>query len=128
MIFVLSIRRPPRSTRTDTLFPYTTLIRSLPALSFGASNMKKLFLLLFPLSLAACGAGVALDEMAKETPRPACEEFTSSLLDSPSTYRLVEVSQWEEPLNGDGIDAVRDRQPLLGDGGVRRSVAYGIVV
>src|SRR3546814_2989921 len=26
--FVLMIRRPPRSTRTDTLFPYTTLFRS----------------------------------------------------------------------------------------------------
>src|SRR3546814_7003778 len=26
------IRRPPRSTRTDTLFPYTTLFRSLTAL------------------------------------------------------------------------------------------------
>src|SRR3546814_7405192 len=26
--FVLIIRRPPRSTRTDTLFPYTTLFRS----------------------------------------------------------------------------------------------------
>src|SRR3546814_4698853 len=25
------IRRPPRSTRTDTLFPYTTLFRSAPA-------------------------------------------------------------------------------------------------
>src|SRR3546814_957853 len=25
------IRRPPRSTRTDTLFPYTTLFRSLPS-------------------------------------------------------------------------------------------------
>src|SRR3546814_6436996 len=25
---VLMIRRPPRSTRTDTLFPYTTLFRS----------------------------------------------------------------------------------------------------
>src|SRR3546814_20053564 len=28
VIFVM-IRRPPRSTRTDTLFPYTTLFRSL---------------------------------------------------------------------------------------------------
>src|SRR3546814_17800679 len=26
--FCLMIRRPPRSTRTDTLFPYTTLFRS----------------------------------------------------------------------------------------------------
>src|SRR3546814_17320332 len=28
--FFLMIRRPPRSTRTDTLFPYTTLFRSHP--------------------------------------------------------------------------------------------------
>src|SRR3546814_17281112 len=28
MILFLMIRRPPRSTRTDTLFPYTTLFRS----------------------------------------------------------------------------------------------------
>src|SRR3546814_12279342 len=27
-LFVLMIRRPPRSTLTDTLFPYTTLFRS----------------------------------------------------------------------------------------------------
>src|SRR3546814_12599059 len=27
-MFFLIIRRPPRSTRTDTLFPYTTLFRS----------------------------------------------------------------------------------------------------
>src|SRR3546814_11250159 len=29
LILFLMIRRPPRSTRTDTLFPYTTLFRSL---------------------------------------------------------------------------------------------------
>src|SRR3546814_2974527 len=28
--FFLMIRRPPRATRTDTLFPYTTLVRSEP--------------------------------------------------------------------------------------------------
>src|SRR3546814_6630200 len=28
LIFFLMIRAPPRSTRTDTLFPYTTLFRS----------------------------------------------------------------------------------------------------
>src|SRR3546814_13932746 len=31
------IRRPPRSTRTDTLFPYTTLFRSLRAGSPAAN-------------------------------------------------------------------------------------------
>src|SRR3546814_8457448 len=28
VLFFLMVRRPPRSTRTDTLFPYTTLFRS----------------------------------------------------------------------------------------------------
>src|SRR3546814_16217193 len=32
VFFFLMIRRPPRSTRTDTLFPYTTLFRSIMAL------------------------------------------------------------------------------------------------
>src|SRR3546814_17056338 len=31
IIFFLMIRRPPISTRTDTLFPYTTLFRSEPS-------------------------------------------------------------------------------------------------
>src|SRR3546814_4265391 len=35
-LFFLMIRRPPRSTRTDTLFPYTTLFRSLVALAMKA--------------------------------------------------------------------------------------------
>src|SRR3546814_11542458 len=34
----LMIRRPPRSTRTDTLFPYTTLFRSHSASSYDAAN------------------------------------------------------------------------------------------
>src|SRR3546814_10954515 len=32
VFFFLMIRRPPRSTRTDTLFPYTTLFRSVDAI------------------------------------------------------------------------------------------------
>src|SRR3546814_5502128 len=31
------ITRPPRSTRTDTLFPYTTLFRSMPGDIIGAN-------------------------------------------------------------------------------------------
>src|SRR3546814_15612970 len=34
LFFFLMIRRPPRSTRTDTLFPYTTLFRS-PGVGLG---------------------------------------------------------------------------------------------
>src|SRR3546814_12466848 len=33
--FFLMIRRPPRSTRTDTLFPYTTLFRSMMVTQIG---------------------------------------------------------------------------------------------
>src|SRR3546814_13317800 len=38
-IFVLMLRRPPRSTRTDTLFPYTTLFRS-AAVSRGGARRQ----------------------------------------------------------------------------------------
>src|SRR3546814_11904014 len=45
IFFFLMIRRPPRSTRTDTLFPYTTLFRSL--------GLKPLDRLLTPLLCSA---------------------------------------------------------------------------
>src|SRR3546814_6064349 len=38
VFFFLMIRRPPRSTRTDTLFPYTTLFRSTRSQLFAAQR------------------------------------------------------------------------------------------
>src|SRR3546814_6175952 len=38
--FFLMIRRPPRSTRTDTLFPYTTLFRSGRPRRFGPKRVR----------------------------------------------------------------------------------------
>src|SRR3546814_5923154 len=35
------IRRPPRSTLTDTLFPYTTLFRSLPKSRFPSARPRR---------------------------------------------------------------------------------------
>src|SRR3546814_15004169 len=37
------VRRPPRATRTDTLFPYTTLFRSSPAFpsAIGAGKQRR---------------------------------------------------------------------------------------
>src|SRR3546814_11900008 len=40
LFFFFMIRRPPRSTRTDTLFPYATLFRSL---AFFAARCTPLF-------------------------------------------------------------------------------------
>src|SRR3546814_6135775 len=37
VVFFLMTRRPPRSTRTDTLFPYTTLFRSIRS-AFASDN------------------------------------------------------------------------------------------
>src|SRR3546814_15126209 len=44
IFFFLMIRRPPRSTRTDTLFPYTTLFRSyrvIPQCDFPAQGVTQ---------------------------------------------------------------------------------------
>src|SRR3546814_15013277 len=42
MLFFLKIRRPPRSTRTNTLLPYTTLFRSREAIPRGEVNRLRL--------------------------------------------------------------------------------------
>src|SRR3546814_8646006 len=67
-MFVLMIRRPPRSTRTDTLFPYTTLFRSLLIVGAGAIGIE------FASFYRAVGAEVTVVEMA-----PRSEEHTSEL-------------------------------------------------
>src|SRR3546814_20039305 len=41
IFFFVMIRRPPRSTRTDTLFPYTTLFRSNAFVPEPSANLVK---------------------------------------------------------------------------------------
>src|SRR3546814_2635939 len=57
------IRRPPRSTRTDTLFPYTTLFRS--PVSGGSAHLSN-----GRDWVVSCPA----DGVPRGTPRPACRE------------------------------------------------------
>src|SRR3546814_11606204 len=59
------IRRPPGSTRTDTLFPYTTLFRSgvLPLFPLGNANAE-LELLKSQLAEAEADTAVLLDALA----------------------------------------------------------------
>src|SRR3546814_1389037 len=70
----LIIRRPPRSTRTDTLFPYTTLFRSKHGPGDGHDHAHANFLgpnteLIFAL---ACGAllaiGFAIEKLVAGAP------------------------------------------------------------
>src|SRR3546814_15575233 len=66
--FFLMIRRPPRSTRTDTLFPYTTLFRSYTSLRcpMVATSTKS-----WPFSIS---------QMIRKSPtRYRSEEHTSEL-------------------------------------------------
>src|SRR3546814_20534538 len=56
LCFFLMIRRPPRSTRTDTLFPYTTLFRSLRRV--GKKEERSMLLARLTLAAAALFAGI----------------------------------------------------------------------
>src|SRR3546814_6379538 len=77
LFFFLMIRRPPRSTRTDTLFPYTTLFRS-PALALehGAALVGD--------EPAAMAGNIEVDqpgtvELAEDRAPGRSEEHTSEL-------------------------------------------------
>src|SRR3546814_15984455 len=62
--FFLMTRRPPRSTRTDTLFPYTTLFRSKarhPLRSVGKDRRGNVLVLTaaaLPVMIGGAGLGV----------------------------------------------------------------------
>src|SRR3546814_7518800 len=68
--FFLMIRRPPRSTRTDTLFPYTTLFRSKP------DQWNSTFPLLRALAARTFTLWIA---MARRKSMMRSEEHTSEL-------------------------------------------------
>src|SRR3546814_13685603 len=59
------IRRPPRSTRTDTLFPYTTLFRSKPGLTLLEAPGNDA---VSSTALSAAGATVSLFTTGRGTP------------------------------------------------------------
>src|SRR3546814_18083164 len=63
--FFLMIRRPPRSTRTDTLFPYTTLFRSTGMLAarFGRKRVFAVAVTGFTITSMLCGAAASLEQM-----------------------------------------------------------------
>src|SRR3546814_2253509 len=47
------IRRPPRSTRTDTLFPYTTLFRSNVRIDLALETKEYIYIFEFKLNKSA---------------------------------------------------------------------------
>src|SRR3546814_15241838 len=79
--FFLMIRRPPRSTRTDTLFPYTTLFRS----GVSALHLLRFFAVPYPLAfLRLDGGGYLASLLLLSTLRllPALRDRKSTRLNS----------------------------------------------
>src|SRR3546814_16713931 len=94
------IRRPPRSTRTDTLFPYTTRFRSLQLLA--GQFCKPSFDLIDPGRRSRCEVSMPM--------RAACEPGLD-------LWRLVgrivvhhEVDVW--PLGDRGVDPLEEVEEL----------------
>src|SRR3546814_3652283 len=63
------IRRPPRSTRTDTLFPYTTLFRS-PAVAGAGRDLH---------ARSATGCAGVLDRLSRSGPATACRAVRANV-------------------------------------------------
>src|SRR3546814_16452633 len=66
------IRRPPRSTRTDTLFPYTTLFRSLEGMVLhvlGVDGQRRLRGFLGHVRLLLSRARLAIPDRPAKQPR-----------------------------------------------------------
>src|SRR3546814_10788910 len=88
------IRRPPRSTRTDTLFPYTTLFRSIPVIAgirqviharalrgrfFGSSPNRRNTVRSKVVARWAPGAEALGANVPRHRPAARSEEHTSEL-------------------------------------------------
>src|SRR3546814_8213328 len=82
------IRRPPRSTRTDTLFPYTTLFRSL---SLDKCQRLQVFgCLVKTLDADWSALPIGIGEGGNHPPQ------------GPSPISIPEHMEWELPINAPG--------------------------
>src|SRR3546814_6893513 len=75
VFFFLMIRRPPRSTRTDTLFPYTTLFRS----PIRTTVVRKKRLELSRVAPLEPKSSASTSSATFALPRDRSEEHTSEL-------------------------------------------------
>src|SRR3546814_11052657 len=119
------IRRPPRSTRTDTLFPYTTLFRSFPVgevikggrliivrqphrVGAQVADQRHILFMVGPVQRPALGIAVLMARYAMELERLAVEE--KALFGG----------------GGDGADAGRLLDPYRTSGGEGRREAVRV--
>src|SRR3546814_13279136 len=112
------IRRPPRSTRTDTLFPYTTLFRSDPHFARVTPNLDHSIEgdIVEKLSFLA----VTVTDETDDRPRHGTGNPPGQVLDIPGddrTRMVASKSPGHESLGGEGrrqpdrVEAVQGRCP-----------------
>src|SRR3546814_7970983 len=88
------IRRPPRSTRTDTLFPYTTLFRSVHP---GENSLQRKFMAPNGMAsemnkLVSIAALLAVPLSACTTVGPDYDAPGAGALNVPASYYSVEAT------------------------------------
>src|SRR3546814_12198484 len=120
--FFLMIRRPPRSTRTDTLFPYTTLFRSpggAEALLRGIVDRADQE---FRVALRALDR--AFDDAEDPPSRKAGEPGRDRLADLPVKLRVAHHAALADPALADlelRLDQGDEMRPGAGQGQRGRS-------
>src|SRR3546814_19920195 len=109
IFFFLMIRRPPRSTRTDTLFPYTTLFRS-AAFDEGAYRHGDLTPVYFGSALKDFGVAELIDALAAYAPGPRAQPAEPAPI-SPEHHEVTgfvfKVQEHMDPQNRDRIAFIR---------------------
>src|SRR3546814_2218956 len=99
------IRRPPRSTRTDTLFPYTTLFRSVPGCARPVAPRR------WRVEARTGRLAVTVDRFAIMTPdeaRAECRRL-DALLNAPEVADFVKGVQLEAAHQVERWGAAHDR-------------------
>src|SRR3546814_16647389 len=125
VFFFLIVRQPPRSTRTDTLFPYTTLFRSFDGDLHEASETIDRDRLIGALTayLTSNDLGADWSTVAALRPEPLVNTLAMTCPPAPSEKQAIRES--------DGLAerariqiALLERESLsAGDGGARQGGA-----
>src|SRR3546814_8418203 len=89
------IRRPPRSTRTDTLFPYTTLFRS-QQLPLALERTGRYLNLRYPITLLKIMAQVLILEQQLEQLTTVLSEYNFSIILQPGLISRLVVRIFQE--------------------------------
>src|SRR3546814_5827356 len=116
-VFFLMIRRPPRSTRTDTLFPYTTLFRSHLDAQFDPLQSRPLLFPAFAGPQEVCD--VRLDRLQHHAARLDArqvqnvaddrQEMLAAVADVGGIFSIAFVAQRPEQFALDELREAADR-------------------